>query len=176
MNRIYFQIFWALFCLLTISCDDNFQKMSLDKLSDEVFNLPLDLKVDSTLRDFREFPAGENSGTSTSVIQLKSKTTKEYIQKLAWTKCPTELLNPDKYIFSERDKTYPVIFDPKNQYVHIAYGKGIGRYVDLKEIINVPTSNVYYQFQSKSNQFGNTEKRVLLYDKSNEVLFLIFDN
>lgn len=176
MSRICFYVFYVLCFLLTISCDDIFQKMPLDKLTEEIFSLPLDPQVDIILKDFREFPGEENSGTSTSVIQVKSKTTKEYIQKLAWTRCPTKSLNLDKYIFSDKDKTSPVVFDPKNQYVHIAYGKGMGRYVDLKEIIKMPISDIYYQFQVRSTQFGNIERRVLLYDKSNDILFLIFNN
>jgi hypothetical protein len=51
------------------------------------------------------------------------------------------------------------------------------RFLDLRQMLkDIKLTEVYYKIESNKTQFGNTENKVLIYDKTTSVLFLIFDN
>lgn len=162
-------------CFIVYSCNDNLRTMSLSDFTREKFELTL--KGDSIIDDSRNFPGYENRGQAFIIAKIINSETIKDLQSFKWLKSKPGELVPGKYNFKEFYKQYPVIFDKQNQYIEILYDEMSFRFLDLKQMLkDIKLTDVYYKVQSNKTQFGNIEKRVLLYDKSNGILFLIYDN
>lgn len=173
--RLRIHIFLIFCCFLLFSCEDNLRTMPLSDFTGEKFGLTLE--KDSIIDDSRNFPGDENRGQAFIIAKINNKQTIKDLQSFKWLKTKPGHLVPGRYNFKGLHKQYPVIFDKQNQYIEILYDDMSFRFLDLKQLLsNIKLTEVYYKIESNKTQFGNTEKRVLLYDKSNDILFLIFDN
>lgn len=97
-----------IFCLLQLaSYDDRLQTISLEKYGKTVFNLPLDLKEDRVISDFRNFGKEENSGQATIIVELKNKQSKHYLGHAKWLKPRIAALDSLKREFRQDYKYSP---------------------------------------------------------------------
>jgi len=163
------------FCFIVYSCHDNLRTMPLSDFTREKFGLTLE--EDSILDDSRNFPGNENRGQAFIIAKVINSETIKDLQSFKWLKSKPGQLVPGKYNFKDLHKEYPVIFDRENQYIEILYDEMSFRFLDLRQMLkDIKLTEVYYKIESNKTQFGNTENKVLIYDKTTSVLFLIFDN
>lgn len=164
------------FCI-AVSCDDNLRTMSLRDFIQSTFDVNIDKKHDSIIMEERNFPGFENRGEGMAVIKLRSPETIKSLEKIAWLKSKRDTFNLKKHTFKDVKKDHPVVFDQNNQVVEIWYDEDWRNVLVLKSYLkSIDLKNVFYSAEYNRTKYGFTERKVMLYDKDSNVLFLILDN
>ncbi|QQD12268.1 hypothetical protein [Sphingobacterium sp. UDSM-2020] len=151
--------------------------MSLEKYAKTVFNLPLDLKKDSVISEFRNFGEEENKGQAIIVVSVKGEKVKKFISRIPWSKPKLQSLDPESIKQYKEFKNITVFFDIQNQYVQIWYSEMESRFIKFANYaIGNKTNDVYYYKEFFSDEYGQLQRKLLLFDKKNQILFLLFNN